>query len=386
MDTNKDASYWSSEDFFLQILQQLPIHVFWKNREGVYMGCNNAFAHSLGLSSPKDVVGKSDFDLPVDKEMSKKYVADDEDVMESCLPKLNIQEQQKLSDGCERYLLTSKIPLVDSTVGKVMGVLCLYSDITELKEVQLELERVSKLALEKHHQFLENQQHDIITPLAGIVGGLQIIKPLVKDPQAQEFFGYIEVSSEELFDYDKGLLRDLEWQQGKGRIAIQRFDLPELVSRVHNLNLAAAKTKNLKYCCNIDASIPKKLCGDKLRIYQSLLNLLSNAVQFTSEGCIDLEVKLLSQQDRQVTIKFSIKDTGIGVSEDLQEAIFEEFVKVKPSNRGGKTGRGLGLSLTQKYVKAMGGELNLASKLGEGSTFSIVLPLDVSLDQSDDEA
>src|SRR6056297_2522640 len=107
------SNYWESNAFLHDILKQLPVHVFWKDTHSVYLGCNDTFAKGLGFNSPKDIVGKSDFDLCTTREESEAYRADDAKVMASKQPKLNIEESQTLPDGTVITLLTSKVPLFD---------------------------------------------------------------------------------------------------------------------------------------------------------------------------------------------------------------------------------------------------------------------------------
>ena len=120
--------------FVLELLKQIPASVFWKDKNSVYLGCNDAFAHSLGLSSPEEIIGKTDYDLPTTKEESDAFRADDKQVMKSKQPKLNIEESQTLSNGKKVTLLTNKVPLLDSKK-KVIGILGIYHDITERKQL-----------------------------------------------------------------------------------------------------------------------------------------------------------------------------------------------------------------------------------------------------------
>src|SRR5687767_5778395 len=140
----QEQQYWLEHSFILELLKQLPSYVFWKNTECVYLGCNDAFARSLGLASPQDVIGKTDFDLPTAKEESEAYQEDDRQVMRTGEPKLNIEETQTFPDGRRIILLTNKVPLRDKNE-KIIGVLGIYTDITKQKMAEQALaEQIEK--------------------------------------------------------------------------------------------------------------------------------------------------------------------------------------------------------------------------------------------------
>ncbi len=122
--------------FVVKLLRHLPAQVFWKDDKGVYLGCNDAFVHSLGLSSQDEIIGKTDFTLPVKIKEAEAYGRDDLEIMETNQPKLNIEEYQTFPNDETIYLLTSKVPLSSQNNGVVDGVLGIYSDITELKLTQ----------------------------------------------------------------------------------------------------------------------------------------------------------------------------------------------------------------------------------------------------------
>lgn len=160
-------SDWLQSDFALQLLEHLPVSVFWKDRKGVYLGCNSCFARSVGLSSPQEVIGKTDYDLPIKKEDSDDYCRGDKQVTQSRQPKLNIEEEQTLLNGQKNFLLTSKIPVFNKH-HDVIGVLGVYSNITDLKNAkQLEATNAAK------SEFIANMSHDLRTPITGMLGLVQ---------------------------------------------------------------------------------------------------------------------------------------------------------------------------------------------------------------------
>ena len=134
-------SYLNNDLIVKELLKILPNHVFWKDMNGIYQGCNKVFAQGLGFSSEEEIIGKSDYDLPIDKKLSELYRQDDLSVMKSKSPKLNIEEEQTFTNGKKGYLLTSKVPLFDEE-RNVVGILGVYIDITERKIAENELENI----------------------------------------------------------------------------------------------------------------------------------------------------------------------------------------------------------------------------------------------------
>lgn len=137
----QDQKYWPDSDLIPELLKQLPSQIFWKNTNSIYLGCNDAFAHAMGLASPEEIVGKSDFDLPTTEEESIAFRADDKVIMRSG-PKLNIEETQTFPDGRKVHLLTSKVPLLNKNK-EVVGILGIYIDITEKKQLELALKETN---------------------------------------------------------------------------------------------------------------------------------------------------------------------------------------------------------------------------------------------------
>ena len=178
-------------------------------------------------------------------------------------------------------------------------------------------------------------------------------------------------------------MHDLYHGLRKSRTIFARFHLGDILNRLYTIFLPTAKTKQLKLSYSLDESIPSYLLGDAKRIYQCLLDLVSNAVKFTSQGGVTLNVSLSSQSENKAIIHFSVKDTGIGIADDMQDEIYEAFFKVARSNQTQTHGhgRGLGLSRVKYLVDIMSGELWLESELGRGSCFHMAIPCQISIDQ-----
>jgi len=361
------------------IIDHLPNHfIFWKDRNSVFLGCNRAFALSANLNSSADIIGKTDYDLPWSKEDSDSYIADDRQVMESKQAKLNIEEPQTFPDGKKIILLTSKVPLYDEQ-GEVYGVLAIYFDITQQKMNELQLietnQKLEKLSKVKS-EFVRNISHDIRTPLAGIQ---QTVRAMADGQIPEEelpehalaaweasnklmelFDQIIDVSKKEHFDFED-------------RIA--KFDLYKLLLGLGKTYEVVAKHKGLRLEIEYSEQVPHYLLGKHLRLHRILMNLLGNALKFTEKGSVKLLVeKSQETNEKEVVLRFSVIDTGIGISEEKHAAIFEPFSRLNPSFQAQYPGSGLGLHVVKDYIKKMDGEIYVESEEGEGSMFTCVLP------------
>jgi two-component system, OmpR family, aerobic respiration control sensor histidine kinase ArcB len=415
----KNKKYWLHHDFVPELLKQLPSYVFWKDTDCTYLGCNDAFAQAIGFSSPEEIIGKSDFDLPVTRESSIAYQADDKEVMRTKKPKINIEEVQTFTDGRQLFLLTSKVPLLNKR-GKVIGVLGVYNDITVLKNMQQTLNK-SLIAAEASHaksEFIANMSHDIRIPLTGILGlteGLidtadntlvslqqtsstksiesltehySIVNKLIE--VVQEDGQLVLGSADELLQLLNEILETVRLESGKISEKAESFDLRELVT--HNIELmqAVARHRGLELISEIDEHIPQYFSGLRNYLDRSLVNLLGNALKFTEKGFVKLKVELQTEYDKiynlgdNIELKITVQDTGIGIPKDKFKTIFEHFSRLTPSYQGIYKGAGLGLYTVKRYIEAMGAKIDVESEVGKGTCFIIKLPLTVS-DHSDRE-
>lgn len=373
-----------------RIIESLPGHIYWKDKQGVYLGCNLQQLRYLNLSYD-EVIGKTDYDLPW-QDQADNIRRIDNKVMQEKKPLLVEEIAKSPIQKKENFFLSHKIPFYDES-GNIEGVIGVSLDITELKEVKKQLEKALKTAnsankerekiLHRYQQFVNDQEHDIRTPVGGVASGTVAIEPMIKEnpDEALEILKLIQTSAQEVLEYQESLLYDLYQGTRPGKSVFIRFDLPDIVQRIYNVNLAAATLKKLSYRVDYDTSIPRYLLGDSKQVYQCLLDLVSNAVRFTNHGSIDIEIKYLKEIDSKALIRFRVKDTGVGIPSDKRQDIYDAFVKIKPSNRGGERGRGLGLTRVHRHAKEMGGELWFESEVDKGSCFNLILPFAISLDQ-----
>jgi PAS domain S-box-containing protein len=362
------------------IIDHIPNHyIFWKDRNSVYLGCNQALATALGLNSCEEIVGKTDYDLPTSKEQSDAYRADDKVVMDTGLAKLNIEEYQSLADGKTRVLSTSKTPLFNA-LGRVYGVLAIYSDITERKNLELSLEKAKNLAEAASHaktEFIANMSHDIRTPLSGIIGMSGLLEQLAHNQETKEYARMINLCGEQLYALLNSVLEIIAaGDQVEHIVKQESIDVRSLLHNLKELSLPSASLKKISLDIEVDDSVPKRICTDATKLHRILLNILSNAIKFTVQGSIKLHAKCTAHEQQPI-LECSIKDTGIGISLDAQEKIFERFYRATPSYKGQHPGFGVGLHIARQYIKLLKGQIKLESTVGSGSLFTVQIPITI---------
>ena len=375
----KKEQFLLERDFVLELLKRLPSHIFWKNKEGVYLGCNEAFVRSLGLASIDQVIGKNDYDLPTKKEESDAFRQDDQQVMASRTPKLNIEEVQTFPDGRQVFLLTSKVPLFDKN-NDVIGVLGIYTDITELKKTQqalLEAKEQAEAANRVKTDFIANMSHDIRTPMTGMIGIIDDWKNRAVSVADQKDAELLEGCANELLKLLNEVLEIVKVESGEFAQNEFEFSLSEVIN--HNITLlkVAAKDRGIILQSDIPANLPKRYRGKKILIDRILLNLIGNAIKFTNQGYVKVIVSFQKKQENRAMIKITVEDTGIGIPKDKRHVIFEKFTRLTSSYRGIYKGAGLGLYTVKQLVKTLDGKITLESEVGKGSRFHVSFPLQI---------
>lgn len=231
---------------------------------------------------------------------------------------------------------------------------------------------------ESKAKFLTNITHELRTPLNGIIGFTQQIKKTQLTLVQKDYLSTIEKSACNLLSIINDILDFSKLNADKLTLEIIPFNLQQILYDVIRLNSAAAHEKGLDITLQIDSNIPNSLIGDPLRLQQILTNLIGNAIKFTKIGNVDIKVQLIAIQQNSVEIEFSIKDTGIGISKEQQQKLFNAFEQADASIARSYGGSGLGLIITKKLIEKMQGNIILASNLHQGTNVLVNLNLSVS--------
>ncbi|OUS24668.1 hypothetical protein A9Q98_13155 [Thalassotalea sp. 42_200_T64] len=359
-----------SIELFQVVLDALPFCVFWKDRNSVGLGCNQALADVAGLDSPKDYLGKTDYDLPWTTEEADFFRECDRRVMESGEAELNIIESQRQANGRLAWLETSKIPLTDSN-GDIIGILGAFHDITERK--RLEDENVANQKLDSLGTLAAGLAHDFNNILMMILGSSQLAKmKIAKGAEDTEIVKYLD-SIEGATSRASVLTEKFMNYSQRGEVTKSVCNLAEMIKESMSFVRSTIKSP-------IKLEVDDKsaeLYADINQIHQVMNNLLLNAAQ-ASHNYEEIIVSISNceiQHSDHAELRpgsyfaIAIKDHGIGLSEQQKGDIFKPYFTTK------EYGHGLGLSSCETIVKNHNGAIEVESKLGVGSTFTVYLPI-----------
>lgn len=375
---------FSKKDYFDYLLTLTPSSVYWKDLNGVYLGCNLSMLEMVGLSSIREIIGKTDYDLPW-KESAGTLQKNDQEVIKSGTLQ-SFEETGKLSNGNTITVICNKMPLVNKS-GEIIGSIGSSIDISRLKKTEIDLKKAKEAAEAASHaktEFLENMRHDIRTPMSGIVGCARIIQSKPNDPETvSEYAEDLVQSSESLLNFLNRILEGIKVATGEMPLLKRKFNFKKNIQDIIDLNKSLAAKKNLSLTLEVDEEVPPYLIGDPVRFQRIILELVTNALRFTQQGSIDVEVKLKKRKTQQDVIEIKVRDTGMGISKDKQEAIFTRFTRLTPAHQGIYKGLGLGLSIVKQLVDDLGGEIYVDSQLKQGTTFTCLLPFQEPLVMDD---
>jgi PAS domain S-box-containing protein len=281
--------------------------------------------------------------------------------------------------------------------GKVHGVVVVARDITEQKRIAKELTEaivfaelatgiaegaklkaesatiIAENAMKAKQQFLSNMSHEIRTPMNAIIGFTKVLLKTDLSAKQKEYLTAIKMSGDSLIVLINDILDLAKVDAGKMTFEEVPFKMALSISAMLHMFETKIQEKNLELTIEYDNKIPEVLVGDPVRLHQIILNLVSNAVKFTSKGKITVNVSLLNEDEEKVTIEFTITDTGIGISEEKIEKIFENFQQASSGTSRLYGGTGLGLAIVKHLVEAQNGTISVISKIDEGSAFKFIL-------------
>lgn len=359
------------DKYYKYIIALIPGHVYWKDKNGVFLGCNLEQARDAGFNTPEEMIGKTDYDMPwhIQAEYLRKV---DNAVMKSGVVN-TVEELFELPDGTKKTYLSKKIPLYDENE-QIMGVLGISFDITERKKLEAELKVAYKMAEDASQvksEFLKHMRHDIRTPLSGILGFSEIIKRESSNTKVREYTDNLKAATQALLDFLNNMLDIVNISCGEIPIQRCKFVLQEVVNSIIRLMLPKAIAKNIELILSYGDDIPKYIVGDPKRIVRILLELISNSLNCTESGFIKITVSLATKQNKQLVLSISVQDTGVGMPEHEVHSIRLRF--------GKSSGKGFGLSIVKQFIDDMSGEIYCESELKKGSTFTCLIPVKKAL-------
>jgi signal transduction histidine kinase/DNA-binding response OmpR family regulator len=264
-------------------------------------------------------------------------------------------------------------------IGLLIGIL--KRNYTKEREKVSKQKEELEVAYETKTRFLANMSHEIRTPMNGVIGMAAVLGNTPLNSQQREYLNAIEVSGNRLLTIINEILDYSKIEAGEMKLSSEDFSVYKCLIEVFDITAPKAFSKDLNLAYWMESDVPPVIVGDFSKIRQILLNLIGNALKFTSEGDIFVSIKKIEELDNnQVKLQFAIKDTGIGIAEDNIKTLFESFTQIDDSNRREYGGTGLGLAICKEFVSLMQGDIWVESTVGHGATFFFSIVVEHSND------
>ncbi|OKT28046.1 aerobic respiration two-component sensor histidine kinase ArcB [Escherichia coli] len=359
--------------FLRSFLDASPDLVFYRNEDKEFSGCNRAMELLTGKSE-KQLVHLKPADV-YSPEAAAKVIETDEKVFRHNVS-LTYEQWLDYPDGRKACFEIRKVPYYDR-VGKRHGLMGFGRDITERKRYQDALERASR----DKTTFISTISHELRTPLNGIVGLSRILLDTELTAEQEKYLKTIHVSAVTLGNIFNDIIDMDKMERRKVQLDNQPVDFTSFLSDLENLSALQAQQKGLRFNLEPTLPLPHQVITDGTRLRQILWNLISNAVKFTQQGQVTVRVRY----DEGDMLHFEVEDSGIGIPQDELDKIFAMYYQVKDSH-GGKpaTGTGIGLAVSRRLAKNMGGDITVTSEQGKGSTFTLTIHAPSVAEEVDD--
>ncbi|EIY4116262.1 TPA: aerobic respiration two-component sensor histidine kinase ArcB [Escherichia coli] len=359
--------------FLRSFLDASPDLVFYRNEDKEFSGCNRAMELLTGKSE-KQLVHLKPADV-YSPEAAAKVIETDEKVFRHNVS-LTYEQWLDYPDGRKACFEIRKVPYYDR-VGKRHGLMGFGRDITERKRYQDALERASR----DKTTFISTISHELRTPLNGIVGLSRILLDTELTAEQEKYLKTIHVSAVTLGNIFNDIIDMDKMERRKVLLDNQPVDFTSFLADLENLSALQAQQKGLRFNLEPTLPLPHQVITDGTRLRQILWNLISNAVKFTQQGQVTVRVRY----DEGDMLHFEVEDSGIGIPQDELDKIFAMYYQVKDSH-GGKpaTGTGIGLAVSRRLAKNMGGDITVTSEQGKGSTFTLTIHAPSVAEEVDD--
>ncbi len=365
-----------AQSMLTSVLNTIPVRVFWKDKQGQYLGANTLYAKDAGHLAADNMIGKTDADMPWAAQADK-YRLEDLEIVNNGKPMLNFTDKTPGLAGKSMLMEINKVPLLDDD-HRIIGVLGTSQDVTARHAAEEKLKsainRAEQANLAKS-EFLATMSHEIRTPMNAVLGMAQLLEDTELSAEQKDYLNTIKHSGNGLLSIINDILDFSKLEADKCQLENISFNLERVCQESMELVAGNSKRKSIEFLFDYDPDCPRYFFGDPSRLRQIMINLLGNAVKFTEQGFIRLG---LNYQPKQQQLRIDVEDSGIGIRKDALEHLFDEFTQADQSTTRIYGGTGLGLAITHKLVSLMQGDITVASEFGKGSTFSISLPLAVA--------
>jgi PAS domain S-box-containing protein len=378
---NTEEALRASEERFKSIIDNMQGGYLRTDSAGKVQGANPGMAQILKYASPDELMGKSIgqeiFFNPSDRDALVKALKEKGEVE-------NYEVVLKCKDGTPVVVEDNAHFLYDAA-GNVTGIEGLLRDISERKQMEEVLLAARKAAEESNKSksdFLANMSHEIRTPMNAVIGMTHLALQTELNEQQRNYLQKIDIAARNLLGIINDILDFSKIEAGKLQMEVVDFDLNEVLQNVADMFTEKAQERDVEFLFRWEPGVPALLSGDPLRIGQILINLTSNAFKFTENGEVEVSVEQIADTEDSVTLQFSVRDTGIGLTKEQQGRLFQAFSQADNSTTRKYGGTGLGLTICKRLVEMMHGRIWLESEAGVGTTFFFTTTLGKSVSSS----
>ncbi len=345
-----------------------PAAVAMLDKNMVFIAASNRWVEDYELEG-RQITGVSYYEMFPN--VSEKRKARHQRVLQGAVEKMEIDHYSNEKTGKKIYINWEMRPWYQFD-GAIGGIMISTQDITGIISQQEELKAAKLLAEQASvakSEFLANMSHEIRTPLNGVIGFTDLVLKTKLNETQQQYLTIVNHSANALLGIINDILDFSKIEAGKLELDIEKSDLYEMCCQATDIITYQVQTKGLEMLLNIAPDLPRFIWVDHVRLKQIIINLLGNAAKFTEKGEIELKIEALAQNGDQTTIRFAVRDTGIGIKREKQSKIFEAFSQEDGSTTKKYGGTGLGLTISNRLLGLMGSKLQLISAPGRGSTF-----------------
>ncbi|MDA3816475.1 MAG: ATP-binding protein, partial [Prolixibacteraceae bacterium] len=359
----------SNEMLLNTLMDNIPDAIYFKDKENRFIKVNEGEKKLLGIHSDEEAIGKTDFDF-FEEQQAKEAFTIEQEILFNGEPRRNVEKFIK-KDGSLLWLDSMKIP-VKNKQGLIIGTAGITRDISEYAHDNIHLKNEKEKAERENkvkNDFMSNMSHEIRTPMNGIIGMSEVLSMDDLPPEQQKMVQIIKRSGNSMLTIIDNILDMYKIDSGKIYIQKREINIDRIIDEIIESHSVEAKENGNVLFHKIDQNLPEVLIGDGYKLKQILINLVNNAIKFTHNGEVKIEVKYIGSSEFQHCVMFIVTDTGIGMEVDDIDKIFESFTQADESTTKKYGGTGLGLSISSKLIEMMGAKLKVDSVKDEGSTF-----------------
>ncbi len=352
----------SSEDENIAILKVFPDIIFVFDKDGKFLSYNIKDEKELFVP-PHKFLGKTAFEI-LPKEISDQIMGAIENASQT--GELQTFEYQIAINNEIRDYEVRLVPTEN------LEFLAMIRDVTERNRMEEQLEEAKNQAEDTSQQksmFLANMSHEIRTPLSSIIGITSVLEETDLTDEQKEYLNVISISGSNLLNLINNILDFSKIESGQIELENVDFSIRNIIDEIILIMKLKAEEAGISLLDDIATSVPELVKGDPGRLKQIVINLTNNAIKFTKEGSVKIKIETLTEDKKTIQLKFSIIDTGIGVSVDVRDRLFKAFSQADPSISREYGGTGLGLVISKRLAELMGGEVGIESEKGKGSIF-----------------